>query len=391
MQQSILIGFVNTNKIMEKRTRIGFYYVWDKSWMGGVLYAQNLLKALNTLEDKNKPFIDVYCRQYDAFEELKEKTAYPYLDYIIINDKSFFKKAYRKLVGILFGSKAKNKVDMFKVCKDDKIIFPYALGSDTSKLLYWKPDFQEKYLPELFSKKEIDGREQTIRSIAERGIPIVFSSHDSENDFKRFYPEYSNKTFVVHFAVDHTDFSHIKIGDVKSKYGIEGEFLLCANQFWKHKNHLFLFKAYHKALQKGLKMQLVCTGNLSDYRNPEYIDKIKCFIIDNNLSKKILLLGLIDSDELHCLMKNAYAVIQPSLFEGWNTTVEDCKLLNKFIFLSDLSVHQEQVNKNVCFFNPHDEEDLCQKLLNVEPIEEYYDYSCDFREFGENFKNIIES
>lgn len=375
---------------MEKRTRIGFYYVWDKSWMGGVLYAQNLLKALNTLEDKNKPFIDVYCRSMATFEDLKKNTDYPYLAVIIINDEAFYKKVYRKIVKTLFGFKARCKVDMFKIQHEDEMIFPYGFGSATDKLVYWCPDFQEKYLPELFPKETIRGRELSIRAIAERGIPIVFSSHDSENDFKRFYPEYNNKTFVVHFAVDHADFSYVNIEELKLKYGIKGNYLLCANQFWKHKNHLFLFRAYYKALQKGLNLQLVCTGKLQDDRNPKYIEEVQCFIAENNLSEKILLLGLIDSDELHCLMKNSYAVVQPSLFEGWNTTVEDCKLLNKFIFLSDLSVHQEQVNKNVCFFNPHDEEDLCQKLLNVEPIEEYYDYSCDLREFGDNFLDIIE-
>lgn len=374
---------------MTKRTRIGFYYIWDKSWMGGVYYARNLLKALNTLDDEDKPFIDVYCRSMAAFEDLKKNTDYPYLAVIIINDEAFYKKVYRKIVGTLFGFKARCKVNMFKIHSEDEMIYPYGMGNELAKLVYWRPDFQEKHLPELFSKKEIRDRDTSIRSVAERGIPIVFSSHDSENDFKRFYPEYSNKTFVVHFAVDHADFSHVNIDELKSKYGIKGNFLLCANQFWKHKNHLFLFKAYHKALQKGLSLQLACTGILSDYRNPKYIDDIKHYIVDNNLSRDILLLGLIDSDELHCLMKNSYAVVQPSLFEGWNTTVEDCKALNKFIFLSDLTVHREQANRNVCYFDPRDEYDLCQKLLTVKPTEDFYDYNKDIRDFGEDFLKVI--
>lgn len=374
---------------MTKRTRIGFYYIWDKSWMGGVYYARNLLKALNTLDDEDKPFIDVYCRSMAAFEDLRKNTDYPYLAVIIINDEAFYKKVYRKIVGTLFGFKARCKVNMFKIHSEDEIIFPYGFGSATNKLVYWCPDFQEKYLPELFPKETIKGRDLSIRAIAERGIPIVFSSHDSENDFKRFYPEYSNKTFVVHFAVDHADFSHVNIENLKLKYGIKGNYLLCANQFWKHKNHLFLFKAYYKALQKGLNLQLVCTGKLQDNRNPKYIEEVQCFIAENNLSEKILLLGLIDSDELHCLMKNSYAVVQPSLFEGWNTTVEDCKALNKFVFLSDLPVHREQTKANVCFFSPHEEDDLCQKLLTVMPIEKVCDYSYNLREFGKNFMSMI--
>ena len=358
--------------------------------MGGVTYARNLLKALNTLDDKDKPFIDVYCRSIEAFEDLQSHTGYPYLDKVIINDDALYKKIFRKLVKFIRGYEAKCKINRFDIKPEDEMLFPYGMGSESKKLVYWRPDFQEKYLPEYFNAKNIKERDRSIRFVASQNIPIVFSSHDSEKDFKKFYPEYTNPTFVVHFAVDHADFSYLNIDDVKKKYKIKGDYLLCANQFWMHKNHLFLFSAYKKALNKGFDKPLVCTGALSDYRNPEYINEIKRFIADNHLERSIILPGLIGSDELHCLMKNAYAVVQPSLFEGWNTTVEDCKALNTFVFLSDLGVHKEQVDKNVCFFNPRVEDDLVQKLLTVVPRVEPYDYSFNLRKFGQDFLNVIQ-
>ena len=358
--------------------------------MGGVTYARNLLKALNTLDDKDKPFIDVYCRSMEAFDDLEIQTRYPYLDKVIINDDAVCKIVFRKMVELICGYDAKCKVNMFHIRPGDEILFPYGMGSESKKLVYWHPDFQEKYLPEYFNEKDIKNRDLSIRFVASQDIPIVFSSHDCEKDFKKFYPEYTNPTFVVHFAVNHTDFSYLNIDDVKMKYQINGDYLLCANQFWKHKNHLFLFKAYKKALDMGFDKTLVCTGALSDYRNPEYIDELKHFIVDNHLEKSIILLGLIDSDELHCLMKYAYAVVQPSLFEGWNTTVEDCKALNTFMFLSELRVHKEQMKKNVCFFDPRDEVAFVQKLLTVVPKVETYDYSCNLRKFGQDLLNVIQ-
>ena len=357
--------------------------------MGGVMYARNLLKALNTLDDKDKPFIDVYCRKKESYEDLKNKTGYPYLDCVIINDESIIKKIFRKFVYSLFGEKASLAVDMFKLRECDEMIYPCATGSRVEKLVFWKPDFQEKKLPEFFPEKMVKARDRGIRSIASRGIPFVFSSYDCENDYRKFYPEYNNKTFVVHFAVDKSESIDINIEDVKQKYGIKGEFLLCVNHFWKHKNHLFLFKAYKKALQHGLNLQLVCTGRLSDFRNPNYIEEIKSFISDKGLIGHVVLPGLIDSKDLHCLMKHSYAVIQPSLFEGWNTTVEDCKALNKFIFLSDLPVHREQAKVNVCFFDPHNEDDLTDKLLHVKPVEEPFDYSNNLKNFGRSFLEVI--
>lgn len=374
---------------MEDRIKVGFYYIWDKSWMGGVMYAINLLKALNKLDECNKPYIEVYCRSDEAFEDLKNHTRYPYLGKVVINDSFFLKRLFRKLLQFVFGYETSFRLNMFKINPKVQVFFPYGYGTDTNKLVYWRPDFQEKYMPQLFSKNIIVARDKSLRTISKRGIPIVFSSYDSCNDFKKFYPEYSNKTFVVHFAVEHDDFSYLSIEEVKRKYQITGEYLLCANQFWKHKNHLYLFKAYKKALDQGLKRKLVCTGALSDFRNPEYIQELKNFVRENDLSKNIILPGLIDTDELHCLMRYSYAVVQPSLFEGWNTTVEDCKSMNKFVFLSDLRVHREQAKTNVCFFDPHDEDDLCDKLLSVNPVEEYSDYNCNLRKFGMDFLKVI--
>ena len=357
--------------------------------MGGVFYARNLLKALNMLDDNDKPIVDVYCRTTESFDDLKSHTNYPYLNVIIINDEAFVKRAFKKLVKILFGYNASCKVNLIKIAPEDVMLFPYGFGSETKKLVYWRPDFQDKYFPSNFSSEDLNYREKAIRYVGSQNIPIIFSSYDCEKDYKKFYPEYSNPTFVVHFAVEHDDFSYLSLDEVREKYGIKQNYLLCANQFWKHKNHLFLFKAYKKALQRGLKLQLVCTGKLYDFRNPDYIDEIKSFVISEGLSKDILFPGLIDTDELHCLMKNSYAIVQPSLFEGWNTTVEDSKALGKFIFLSDLSVHREQVKENVCFFNPHDEEDLVLKLLEVKPVETTVNYSNNLYRFGADFLRVI--
>ena len=43
---------------MDQRHQIGLYYYFDKSWLGGLYYAQNLVMALNTLADEKKPCIN---------------------------------------------------------------------------------------------------------------------------------------------------------------------------------------------------------------------------------------------------------------------------------------------------------------------------------------------
>ena len=368
---------------MGKRIRLGYIYLYDSNWLGGVYYAQNLLKALNTLEDDKKPIVDIHCLNDKAFDELSSNTCYPYLKKYIVK-KNFWKRLLRKILDVL-APKLSYNISTIKLNPLDDVFFPWCTGQHANRLIMWRPDFQDKHFPQYFEKTDIKRRDKEILYTCKRNIPIIFSSNDSRNDFYNYFPELRNSiTYVVHFAAALPDFENIDIELLKRKFHINKKYLLCTNQFWRHKNHLFLFKSYIKAVKNGLDLQLVCTGKLEDYRNPHYIEEINNFLLENNANKDILTLGLIDKKELLCLMQHSYAVIQPSLFEGWNTTVEECKALNKFIFLSDLSVHREQIDKNVCFFNPNDEEDLKNKLLEVKPREEFFDYSLSIKSFGED-------
>lgn len=54
------------------------------------------------------------------------------------------------------------------------------------------------------------------------------------------------------------------------------------------------------------------------------------------------MLGVVTYEEVFSLIKFSKAVINPSLFEGWSSTVEECKSVGKNMILSDLSVHKEQ-------------------------------------------------
>lgn len=368
------------------RKRIGIIYRGGKQWIGGVYYIQNVICALNTLPDKDKPLIDIYTENKEKFNQLSSITKYPYL-YLNIYKENKSIKYFGKILKVFSYSLGK-KLGYAIYNSDDSFVFPEVSGNP-KKVLSWIPDFQEKYFPNNFNKKTLWGRDNNNHYVANHIKELVLSSHDCENDFKKFYPEYQCHINVLHFAVTLPDFSNVDFTKLKEKYRITGDYLFCPNQFWKHKNHLFLFKAYKMALDRGLKLQLLCTGELKSYKDPEYIPQIWKFLADNKLADKIIILGFISREDMLCLIKNAYAVVQPSLFEGWSTVVEDAKAVNKFIFLSDLNVHREQISKNVCFFDPHDEEDLCDKLLATKPTHEPRDYKQNIKEFGQNFLNIV--
>ena len=63
------------------------------------------------------------------------------------------------------------------------------------------------------------------------------------------------------------------------------------------------------------------------------------------------------------------AVINPSLFEGWSSTVEQAKMYNKKIVLSNINVHREQNPKYAFFFNSHDSNKLSNIFQSINSIQ----------------------
>lgn len=104
-----------------------------------------------------------------------------------------------------------------------------------------------------------------------------------------------------------------------------------------------------------------------------------------------------DRKEQLALMKQAKAIIQPSLFEGWSTVVEDAKAMGQKIILSQLEVHLEQTEEysNKLFFNPYDANDLADKiqlsLINNSNTNIDFDYKKNVKNFGECFVKLCET
>ena len=159
---------------------------------------------------------------------------------------------------------------------------------------------------------------------------------------------------------------------------------------WEHKNQVVVLDAINIIKQKmpGLKFKVLFSGSLEVNRGKGlYINTIKEKIKEHNLEDYISFLGIVDRNDQLQLMKQAVALLQPSLYEGWSTLVEEAKALNQFIILSDLPVHREQINNNVAFFNPHNTEELADlliKQLQSPAIITKYDYAANIRQFGKD-------
>ena len=369
--------------------RVGFIGTLSKEWMGGLNYFKNLFFALDTYAGKDIKLIVFVGKKTNAeVKEIFKKHA------IVIEDSLFDRKSTKwyisKIIEKLFNSKFFLERILQKY-ECDIISHSFITNFKKIKTINWIPDFQHIHLPDMFSKHEIIERNRSFMNIIKNSDAIVVSSNDALNDLKIFAPGYYTKTNVLHFVSQPINkYDELDKRMLEKKYNINDNFFYMPNQFWKHKNHLTVFKAIECLKKEGLEVKLVCTGYLLDYRNKAYIDEIYSFIKKSNLSENIKILGLIDLDDVYSLIKFSRAVINPSLFEGWSSTVEECKSVGKNMILSDINVHREQY-PSATFFDRKSVQSLKNVLKNYkeDEINDYVDLlSHRTKKYADSYVNL---
>lgn len=380
---------------MAERRKIALVYRYDENWIGGTYYIQNLINALATIEDSRKPVVCVIVSQKNRITELLAAISYPYLHVIDCNRrKNIVFRLLNKASSVLTGKRC---FSWFRPGDFEGIecIFPSGEDERLYKIpreIQWIPDFQEHYLPEFFSEEEVTGRKKAHADIANTSKFLVFSSSTAQRDFNRFYPGSSCEQFVMRFAASNrVDRSAT---DVIGKYSIPDRFFICSNQFWAHKNHITVFRALSELRLSNPDIHVVFTGKQTDYRNSELFPTLMKLAAELGIQDAIHVLGFIDRQDQLELMRRAIAVIQPSLFEGWSTVLEDAKSLNIPIISSSLPVHLEQLADYPEFllFDSNDDHELaeCMRKYENKIFDFTYDYSKRIQEYGETFISMIE-
>ncbi len=349
--------------------KIGIFYDHPKNYKGGFNYIVNLINCL-TFQNKIITII-LFCDPYH-FYEFKKKFRNKNVKIIklsLLDRKNllfYLHKFLEKFLNsfLLFD----HFINKYKI---ELISHSYYYGK--KPFIHWLPDFQFLHFPENFPGKQ----EKYINNTKEiffKSKKIILSSYDCKNDLKKIVLDdaaVDKKTFIYRFPITLNIKNDIDTNEVrnflKKNNILEYEYYFVANQFWEHKNYEFLFKVF-KNLNSNIKKRfiLVSTGSIIDNRGIKisYIDNFKNEI-DSGLIK---ILGQIDYKFVQGLIYFAKAYINPSKFEGWNTGVEEAKMLKKHLILSDLNIHREQCEKykKVDFFNPKETEELTQIIKKID-------------------------
>jgi glycosyltransferase involved in cell wall biosynthesis len=346
--------------------RVAFNLIDSARWTGGYNYLLNLFRAIRNYEaDHISPML--FCG-----EDADENDLHSFLeagDIEVVRSSIFnaHKKSSSILRAFLIGVDS-NALQLFRQHKID-VVFENATFYGRRfpiPAIAWLPDFQHRYLRNQFGFGAYWRRELGFRAQVASGRMIMLSSEDARKDCEHFYRRAIDNTAVVRFATS------IQAGLIEAfpekvmrEYQLPPKFFYLPNQFWKHKNHMVVIEALGLLKQQGFDAVVAVTGNPLDPRHPEYIGQLNARIESLGLRDNFRILGLVPRRHVISLLRTCAALINPSFFEGWSSTVEEARVLDVPMLLSDIAVHREQMENAATYFNADDAEGLAAKLREI--------------------------
>lgn len=339
--------------------RVAFTTIQRRLWAGGYNYQRNLFTALNRYcAGEIAPIL--FAGTGDDPAELSGLSQIPAVE---VAQSDVFDRQ-RLAVSLAWGldrpAAAEFREKRIDVVFENARFFGWRLHVPA---IAWFPDFQHQRLPQLFPRAARWRRELGFRVQIMSGRHIMLSSESALADFRTFYPRSTNEVSVVRFAAQpESALLTADADEILAEYDLPPRYFYLPNQFWRHKNHQLVIEALTILKESGRKVVVAASGSSKDPREVDYFDNLMRQVKDRGLERSFRYLGIIPLAHVYALLRRSVAVINPSRFEGWSTTVEEAKSFGVPLILSDIDVHREQAGDAARYFDLDDAMMLAEEL-----------------------------
>lgn len=351
-------------------TRVAFTPIGGAHWQGGRNYQLNLLKVLQRYRPGRISAL-LFAGADVAEAELQEFRETGGCE--VHRDAAFDRRRAPQVLrnalvagrdAAISAAFARHRAD---VVFESALFFGWRLGLPA---IAWMPDFQHRDLPQLFGRAARLKREAGFRAQAAAGRMLMVSSLDSQAACKRYYPGAADRVWAVRFAVPApAPMAEGTARAVADRYQLPAHYFSMPNQYWKHKNHRLVVDAMALARQRyGQTFTVIAPGNPTDPRNPAHWEELQASITHAGMQNHFLMPGMIDRADLAPLLQASDALLNPSLMEGWSTTVEEARSAGVPMLLSDLAVHREQAGDQASYFRRDSPQSLADALQAFVPL-----------------------
>lgn len=357
----------------------------DAAWIGGAIYFRNLINSINAAakERQQRVLIKIVYDDRDGIPTFDSTFGDQYervfaSDFNPADAEPAERRPLRERDVEPFVIRRALRFRLMLRHHEADFLFPFLPQIEdeitSCPFASWIPDLQHVFLPEFFSENDLEVRDRKYSRACEFSDAIVLSSESAKEDFIGKYGKPRGNIDVLRFyTLPDSRWYDESVDRVRAKYDIPEVYFMVCNQLWAHKNHAAVIEALRLLKESGKEASVVFTGGLTDTRKSGMIDSFLQQVAEAGVWGQCRILGMLPRIEQIQLIRGCSAVIQPSLFEGWSTVVEDCRTLGKDLLLSDLRVHREQDVPGSRFWNPKDSRELA--VLIEETLERPAGYS----------------
>jgi len=249
--------------------------------------------------------------------------------------------------------------------KPDVLIQPYGFCSLTTKVpqLLVLHDLAFKHFPEFIPKHHLYYYRAFTKKFLDKAKKIATVSEFSKNDMIQQYKIAPGKINVV-FSAAKNIFQSIGISDqqkIKEKYSDGNEYFLFTGGIHPRKNLITLLKAFSlfKKWQRS-NMKLLVAGRLA-WQYDTVLEKLKTYKYRDD----VVLLNYLPEDELANITASAYAMVFPSLFEGFGVPVIEAMQCAVPVITSNTSSLPEIAGSAALYADPNNADAIAKEMLQL--------------------------
>jgi glycosyltransferase involved in cell wall biosynthesis len=190
---------------------------------------------------------------------------------------------------------------------------------------------------------------------------IVTVSEFSKRDIVSQYEIKADKIGVVPNGVKNIfhPISDIEKEAVKNKLTDGKEYFVYAGAIHPRKNVTNLLKAFSIFKKKQMSnWKLVLAGRLA-WKYKHFVESLKTY----KYREDVVLTGYLQEEELVNVIGSAYALVYPSLWEGFGVPVLEAMCSHVPVITSENSAMQEIAEDAALYVNPKDHNDIAEKMM----------------------------
>lgn len=222
-------------------------------------------------------------------------------------------------------------------------------------------DLQELIIPENFTAGERLHRALNSKKAMDESDQIIVSFNHVKEDIKKYFDTADDQVSVCPPPF-HEEWFVNKSGtpaeELRVKYKLENKFILYPAAAWKHKNHIALFNALKILKDKNQIVQLICTGNKTNY-----YDELISISKNLGVEDQVKFIGIVSEEDLVGLYKLAALVVIPTAYEAGSGPLYEAMRYSVPVICSNVTSLPEAIGSEEFTFDPNDHQRIAELIF----------------------------